>query len=262
MSTYNSIFFDSCRAFNIPYYIGMVVPFLIIYLFNWVVFFIIVVSLLRKNFQSNIKSKKDTKMLYIYRQLVIAITLSVLFGLGWGIGLFATQDIHTNKIARDMFAALFVIITAFHGLFIFIMQCLRSKDVRNSWKRCFFDVTGKRICEFTSAILPCKHKKQVQAMKKSVQTTKLTDTTKELSVFGHGDIILEKHSIDKANDIQNQFEEEKVAPPILLAMENINTDEKIKVDEELADTSLTKSMSNEAKQCQYDEETIVADTDQ
>ena len=201
-------------------------------------------------------------MLYVYRQLIIAITLSVLFGLGWGIGLFATQDIHTNKTARDLFAALFVIITAFHGFFIFIMQCLRSKDVRNSWKRCFFGVTGKRIYELTSAILPCKHKKQVQAMKKSVQTTKLTDTTKELNVFGHGDIILEKHSIDKGNDIQNQFEEENVTPPILLAMENINTGEEIKVDEELTETSLTKSMCNEAKQGQYDEETVVADTDQ
>ena len=55
------------------------------------------------------KSKKDN----IHQQLIIAVTLSVLFGLGWGIGLLATQDIHTNKTVRDLFAALFVIITAF-----------------------------------------------------------------------------------------------------------------------------------------------------
>ena len=28
-----------------------------------------------------------------------------LVGLGWGIGLFATQDIHKNKIVRHLFAA-------------------------------------------------------------------------------------------------------------------------------------------------------------
>ena len=139
----------------------MVVPFLIIYFFNWVVFFIIIVSLLQKYLLSDMKSKKDTKTLFLYQQLIIAITLSVLFGLGWGIGLFTTQDIHTNKTVRDILAALFVVFTAFHGLFIFIMQCLRSKDVRNSWKRCFYGVTRKDISEITSSTISHKYLKRV-----------------------------------------------------------------------------------------------------
>ena len=107
-------------------------------------FFIIVVSLIRKSLQSDSKSKKDKgKKSFFYQQLIIITTLSILFGLGWGIGLFATQDIHTNKTIRDLFAALFVILTAFHGLFIFIMHCLRSKEVRNTWKQWVFNVTGK-----------------------------------------------------------------------------------------------------------------------
>ena len=65
----------------------------------------------------------------------------MLFGLGWGIGLFATQDIHTNKTVQDILAALFVVFTTFHGLVIFIMHCLRSKEVRNTWKRCFSQFT-------------------------------------------------------------------------------------------------------------------------
>ena len=68
--------------------------------------------------------KKQENISFIRQQLIIVTTLSVLFGLGWGIGLFATQDIHNNKIVRDLFAALFVNVTAFHGLFIFIMHCL------------------------------------------------------------------------------------------------------------------------------------------
>ena len=137
--------FSSCRAFNLPYYIGMVVPVLIIYIFNWTIFFIIIVSLLHKSCKSDVKKKVS----FICQQLVIVIALSIIFGLGWGIGLFATQDIHNNKIVRDSLAALFVIVTAFHGLFIFIMRCLRSKDVRNVWKQCFYGAIGKECSEFT-----------------------------------------------------------------------------------------------------------------
>ena len=124
-------------------------------------FFIIVVSLIRKSLQSDSKSKKDKdKKSFFYQQLIIVTTLSILFGLGWGIGLFATQDIHTNKTIRDLFAALFVILTAFHGLFIFIMHCLRSKEVRNTWKQWAFNVTGKDISQFSSSTLPRKHQKR------------------------------------------------------------------------------------------------------
>ena len=131
----------------------MVVPFLIIYIFNWVIFFIIIVTLLRKSCKSDLKDvkKKQENISFIRQQLIIVATLSVLFGLGWGIGLFATQDIHNNKIVRDLFAALFVIVTAFHGLFIFIMHCLRSKDVQSVWKHWFYGATGKNFSEFTSS---------------------------------------------------------------------------------------------------------------
>ena len=120
-------------------------------------FFIIFVSLIKKD----VKSKDDKgKKSFIRQQLITVTTLSVLFGLGWGIGLLATQDIHTNKIVRDLLAALFVIMTAFHGLFIFIMHCLRSKEVRNTWKQWVLNVTGKDISQFSSSTFTHKHKKR------------------------------------------------------------------------------------------------------
>ena len=122
----------------------MVVPFLIIYIFNWMVFFIIIVSLFRKTWTSKNFKKKQENISFVRQQLVIVTVLSIFFGLGWGIGLIATQDIYDNKFVRDMFAALFVIITAFHGLFLFIMHCLRPKDVRNVWKQVFYGkLSGK-----------------------------------------------------------------------------------------------------------------------
>ena len=83
-----------------------------------------------------------------------------MFGLGWGIGLLATQDIHINKTVRDLFAALFVIITAFHNLLIFIMRCLHSKEVRNTWKRRFYGATGKDFNTFTLSAISISSKNQ------------------------------------------------------------------------------------------------------
>ena len=116
----------------------MVVPFLIIYIFNWMVFFIIIFSLLRKTWTSKNFKKKQENISFVRQQLIIVTVLSIFFGLGWGIGLIATQDIYDNKLGRDIVAALFVIITAFHGLFLFVMHCLHSKDVRNLWKQVFY----------------------------------------------------------------------------------------------------------------------------
>ena len=189
----------------------MVVPFLIIYIFNWVVFFIIFVSLIKKSFQSNlknVKSKDDkSKKSFVRQQLVIVTTLSILFGLGWGIGLLATQDIHTNNIVRDLFAALFVIITAFHGLLIFIMHCLRSKEVRNTWKRCFFGVTGKDISEFSSSF-SLKHQRKVQTSSRFTAKSPASPE-KASGVFVYDDSTLRRSYGDPGDSGTLQFHTEK-----------------------------------------------------
>ena len=118
------------------------VPFIIVYIFNWVIFFIIIASLLRRvNFK-----KKTRPNTFLKQQLIIVITLSTLFGLGWGLGLLVTESIYNNKTVRDVIAALFVICTAFHGLFIFLMYCLRSKDARSVWKNV---LPGRNFSEFS-----------------------------------------------------------------------------------------------------------------
>ena len=148
-------FFCSCRAFKAPFYIGVVVPFIIMYLFNWVIFLIIFVSLVHRKLSLKlkdviIKKERNSKSSFFRQQLIIAVTLSILFGLGWGLGLFVTEDIYTNKTVRDLVASLFVIFTGFHGLFIFITHCLRSKDARNVWKKVVSDVTGRDFSDLSS----------------------------------------------------------------------------------------------------------------
>ena len=133
----------------------MIVPFIIIYIFNWIIFAIIMFSLLRKHFtvQKDVKKEKKQNISFVRQQLIIVATLSVLFGLGWGLGLLATENAYDNnsKGVRDLFASLFVILTSFHGLFIFVMHCLRSPDVRKVWKFWFHKTTGKDFTELSTA---------------------------------------------------------------------------------------------------------------
>ena len=163
---YCSSFFPlcSCRAFDIPFYVGMIVPFLIIYIFNWVVFIIIFTSLLRKSCDKKLKEVKETdkkkgdkKTSPVKQQFLVAVTLSVLFGLGWGVGLLATDKVYVSAI-KDLFASLFVILTTSQGLLVFIMHCLRSRDIRNVWARWFKFATGKEVNEFTSVVSRQKRK--------------------------------------------------------------------------------------------------------
>ena len=134
----------SCRAFGIPFYVGIIVPFVAIYLSNWVVFLIIIGSLLQKTITSSKRGgERKQEMKKWKQQLMIAITLSIVFGLGWGIGLPATQALHTTAV-RNTFSILFVLLTAFQGLLIFIMRCTRSTEVVKQWKECFSSVTGKQ----------------------------------------------------------------------------------------------------------------------
>ena len=225
----------------------MIVPFLIIYLFNWVVFFIIIVSLVHKAFQPHIKdirSKKDN----ICQQLIIAVTLSVLFGLGWGIGLLATQDIYTNKTVRDLFAASFVIITAFHGLFIFIMQCLRSNEVRNAWKQWFFSITGKDVHEIALSTSSNKHHKRHAGVSSSGATSGTA-----VPIHGCNDSTLEK---DGGNLQFNVEKESECLPSSTIALDNMEIGKEIEMEGNVpVETSFTKDDEvDEKKILQREEE--------
>ena len=130
----------------------MIVPFVLIYLFNWVVFVIIIASLLYKTIKSGKLKKSDKRqdMKKWKQQLMVAITLSIMFGLGWGIGLPATQALYTTAV-RDTFSVLFILLTAFQGLFIFIMRCARSNEVAKQWKKWFWCVKTKKSEDVTSS---------------------------------------------------------------------------------------------------------------
>ena len=134
--------------FGAAFYIGLIVPFILIYLFNWVIYIVILCTLVFRNCRK--KADKDTRKL-IKQNLLAAVMLSVLFGLGWGIGLAATTGI-PNVGVRDFFSALFILCTAFQGVMVFCLQTVRSKEVRNVWSKWFYRATGRSVSDFTTSV--------------------------------------------------------------------------------------------------------------
>ncbi len=131
----------SCRPFGPAFYGGLMVPFLIIYIFNWIIFVSIFVSLLRKKALTN-EVGVATKL---RQNFIIALTLSLLFGLGWGVGLVATSQISIPGLSYTL-QTVFVLLTAFQGLLIFIMHCVRSEESRKQWKKWIYVLSLHKIC--------------------------------------------------------------------------------------------------------------------
>ena len=208
----NTYYCFSCRAFELPFYIGTVAPFVLIYIFNWVVFVIIIISLMRKQLISRSTGMKSKTVSFFKQQLVIALALSLLFGLGWGIGLLATQGIYNNQVVRDSFAAIFVVANTFHGFFIFIMHSLRSKEVRSTWKRWFFGVTRKDFDELsTSTFNRVRRKTSHDATRSTIKSPAYTSSEKggKASVFSFSDSDIESGGTIQHNVKKHQKEAEE-----------------------------------------------------
>ena len=110
----------------------------------------IITTLAKKNWRSIIRRTDSTHQgISFHQQFVIAVALSIMFGLGWGIGLFVSGDVHENHVTKSILSALFVVITSFHGLLLFIMHGVRSKDIRKKWKA-VFNTMSKNQATFSS----------------------------------------------------------------------------------------------------------------
>lgn len=112
------------------------------------------------------------------QQFIIAVMLSVLFGIGWGIGLLATEELGSIVI-RDLFASLFVISTGFHGLLIFILHGMRSKEARKEWRTWFFKATRKDFSDFTSSTFGhTRHHRKISSSQAPYQSSTSRSTEK------------------------------------------------------------------------------------
>ena len=95
---------------------------------------------------SKLTTEAKGQMAQTKRLAIIALGLSVVFGLGWGLGLAATSS--DVEEVTFTFQVIFSIFVGSQGILIFILHGLRSPDARLVWKTwfsCFPCVkTGKK----------------------------------------------------------------------------------------------------------------------
>ena len=177
----------SCRPYGIQFYAGLLAPFLAIYIFNWIVYVIIMVFLINHYF---CKSTDTVKKLHqgsqVRQQFRNAIALSLLFGLGWAFGLPATEGIDSVSV-RTAFQVLFIIVTAFQGLYIFIMQCLTGSnavDARKEWQRWLYFITCRpgHVHAYTLSRTPASASDRKGKFSKQIETSTLTSSKVSPSV--------------------------------------------------------------------------------
>ena len=98
-------------------------------MFDWIMFAIIVTSILKQRRGS---SKMQSRSRLHRENLIIALSLAVMFGLGWGFGLLATS--YPVEEVTTTFQVLFSIFVGAQGALLFLLHGIRSADARRVWK--------------------------------------------------------------------------------------------------------------------------------
>ena len=133
----------SCRPIQWPFWFGFVAPFALIYAFNWVMFIVIMVALCMHSRKTAVMSAKDPNMRsVIAKHLLIAVVLSLLFGLGWAFGLIGTSSLPQEAYTPAQY--IFSIFMGIQGVVIFLLHTIRSQEAREEWKKWWYTVTCRR----------------------------------------------------------------------------------------------------------------------
>ncbi len=97
------------------------------------------VSLCRHSTKSADTTKSSRSV--VLRHLLIAVVLSLLFGLGWACGLIGSSSLPEEVFIPAQY--IFSIFVGLQGVFIFIFHAIRSPDAREEWRRWWYTVTGR-----------------------------------------------------------------------------------------------------------------------
>ena len=112
----------SCVVRGLPFYIGVVVPVILIFIKN----FIVLVLVLRGITTSQFKKHRKRELMSSAR---IAFACSILLGTTWIFGILAIGDL------RYFFQCLFCVFNSLQGCFIFLFYTVRNTEARKHWSR-------------------------------------------------------------------------------------------------------------------------------
>ncbi|KAF7205756.1 adhesion G-protein coupled receptor G2-like [Nothobranchius furzeri] len=116
---------DFCWLKNdIAFYVAVVAYFCVIFVFNFIMFIIVLVQLHRVKNQNPHNNKHRTTI----QDVRSVIGISILLGLTWGFAFFAWGPLNLA------FMYLFAIFNSLQGFFIFVFHCAVKETVRRQWR--------------------------------------------------------------------------------------------------------------------------------
>ncbi|KAM6911594.1 adhesion G-protein coupled receptor G2-like [Lycodopsis pacificus] len=116
---------DFCWLKNdIAFYVAVVAYFCIIFLFNLVMFVVVLVQLYRIKRQNPHNAQHRTTL----QDVRSVAGIMILLGLTWGFAFFAWGPLNLP------FMYLFAIFNSFQGFFIFVLYCAVKENVRKQWR--------------------------------------------------------------------------------------------------------------------------------
>ena len=106
-------------------------------------FIVIMVALCMHSRRTAVMSAKDPNMKsVIAKHLLIAVVLSLLFGLGWAFGLIGTSSLPEEAYTPAQY--IFSIFMGIQGVLIFLFHAVRSPEAREEWKKWWYTATCRR----------------------------------------------------------------------------------------------------------------------
>lgn len=126
------------------------------YIFNWIMFAVIVASVCKHIGSSKKHTRLDTSKEkpsggFSIQNFIITVVLSITLGLGWGFGFLATN--HDVLPIVIIFQGTFTVAVGIHGVLLFILHGIRNPDARALWKSMLFFIIPRKTSslQLTSA---------------------------------------------------------------------------------------------------------------
>nr|XP_033954149.1 adhesion G-protein coupled receptor G2 [Pseudochaenichthys georgianus] len=190
---------------DIAFYVSVVAYFCLIFVFNFVMFVVVLVQLCRIKRQ-NLHNLQHRSILQDMRS-VSGIT--ILLGLTWGFAFFAWGPLNLP------FMYLFAIFNSFQGFFIFIFYCAGKENVRKQW-RTFLCCSRMRLAENSEWSRTATQK---TTTKSSVNRVTSLHSSNSSQFNNSSSCFLVSDSSELTNGISSQFEDH-----VITAEEDYSTD--------------------------------------
>ena len=87
-------------------------------------------------------SKQTSVKSMVATHLLVAVVLSLLFGLGWAFGLIGTTSLPSAVHIPAQY--IFSIFMGIQGVLIFLLHAVRSPDARDEWKKWWYTLTCRK----------------------------------------------------------------------------------------------------------------------